>query len=129
MKLTSLLVGLALALIATPVAAQSLPNVPPYAVTGKTYNAVAVTASSSRTALTATSAYPAITINNYGAKDVFVALGNGSVVATTSSIPVRAGKHITLFQGAATNIAAICGGADTSTIDIYQATGPVNLGP
>lgn len=129
MKISPLLLAAVLAFAALPAVAQQVPDVPPTAVVSVSYNAVAVTAVSSRTALTASGAYKSITINNYGVKDAFVALGGSSAAATTSSIPVRAGKHITLWQGTATNLAAICAGSDSTTLDVYQATGPVSLGP
>lgn len=129
MRILPILLAVGLAFIAVPAIAQAVPDVPPTAVIGPVYNAVAVSASSSRTALTGTAAYRSITINNYGVKDAFVALGGTTVTATTSSIPVRAGKHITIWQGTAVDIAAICGGSDSTTLDIYQATGPVSLGP
>lgn len=126
MKILPLLLAAALAFAAAPALAQVPPSAP---VIGATINAQAVTASTSRAALPASAAYNALTINNYGVKDAFIALGGTTVTATTSSIPVRAGKHITIYQGTAVDIAAICGGSDTTTLDIYQATGPVNLGP
>lgn len=126
---TGLLAAL-LVLGADAALAQVTPPSPPgYALLGG-YAPLAVTASSARVALPAnTTAYGAVTVVNYGTKDAFVALGNSSVAATTSSIPIRAGKHLTLKIGAATNLAAICGGADTTTLDLYQGNGPVSFGP
>lgn len=135
MNIKNLVAAIALctALCAAPAAAQP-PTPAPASVVGGTA-ALSVTATSSRVALPADAgAYGALTIYNYGTKDAYIALGSSSVAATTSSIPVRAGTAITIFAwvpGAAVNVptdvAAICGGADATTLTIYQASGPINL--
>lgn len=71
-------------------------------------------------------AFQACTIYNTGAKDAYVAFGTtNALVATTGSIPVRSGKSVTLNLNGNAWIAAICGGADTTSLDIYQADASV----
>lgn len=83
--------------------------------------------SSSRVALPTTNPPGnALTIWNSGAKDAFYVLGTSTVTATTSGIPVRAGSVITVWAGTAnTHLAAITGGADTTTLQLYQSNGPL----
>lgn len=115
-------------LLLTAGAAMAQPTTPPgVAIVGGTA-VLAVTATTGNIALPGSSAFNAITLVNTGTKDAFIAQGGSSVVATTGSIPVRAGKHITIaVQG--TYLAAICGGTDTTSLDIYQANGSVQFGP
>ncbi len=115
----------ALMLISTQQAfAQSSPPTPnaPGVIGGEV--SLAVTAASGTATLpAATPPWSAITIINEstGAKDAFVTIG---LSATTSGWPVRAGKRIVFWVPAGTTkISAICGGTDTTTLDIYQSTG------
>lgn len=87
-----------------------------------------VTASSLAIALpTSTSTNPSITIYNSGSKDLFFAQGTASVTATTGSTRLPAGVAITV-AATGTYIAGITAGSDTTTLLIYQATGPIYFG-
>lgn len=127
MKNISILI-FALGLLAAPAMAAPPANVPATAVLGSSHPSVAVTATSAPLVLKNSAAYQAMTISNYGTKDVYFALGGASVVATTSSNPLRAGKHITVWINGNADVAFICGGTDTSTVDVYEASGPVSIG-
>jgi len=138
------LLGLALAglltLVAGNVAAQT-PTPPPYSILGGSVP-LAVTNSSANVALPAsTTPYGAITVYNSGSVDAYIALGGNAVVATTGgtctaaggpgpSCLVRGGSAITIWAGSSTYVAAITS-ASTTTLTIYQASGPVSmlLGP
>ena len=126
-KFGAFFVAFLLAAAAGDAMGQAPPQPPAVAALGG-FKTLAVTASSARTALPASSAFNAITVVNSGDKDAFIAQGGSTVVAATSGIKVAAGKHITIFV-TGTYLAAICGGADSSSLDIYQANGPVYFGP
>lgn len=130
MKFSRSLFLAALLLAPLPALAQNGPPTPaPFSVLAGQVT-LAVTASSGRVALPSTATYAdAITIYNSGPKNAFFKFGNSSVLATTAGIELDAGKHLTVFSGNQTNLAAICGGADTTTLVIYQANGPIDFGP
>ena len=119
------------ALCGAPAAADP-PTPAPASVLGGSA-ALAVTASSGRVALPAdASTYGAITIYNHGTKDAYFAMGDSTVAATTSSTLIAAGTAIVVYawlpnatMTVPTHIAAICGGADSTSLAIYQANGPV----
>jgi hypothetical protein len=85
-------------------------------------NAIAVTTTSARTALTGASSGATTLVQNSGANDVFVAFGDGTVVATTGSTRVPAGGLVAFNIGTATNIAYITA-SSTSTISVSTGTG------
>lgn len=128
--LVSLIAGLAYAcslLAALPAQAAAPPAPAPVSVlAGQT--TLSVSNSSSRVALPASTATAvAITILNAGTKDAYFAQGGSSVVATTSSIKLGAGRSITIWASG-TYVAAITGGSDTTDLYIYQGNGPIYLG-
>lgn len=111
---------------ATPAFAQQPPVPPPLAVIGGTA-VLSATDSSSRVALPALPyPYMAVTVYNKGTADIFVALGDVTVAATASSIPIPAGLFVTLYVGDNTYLAGITA-SSTASVYLYQATGPVNL--
>lgn len=107
------------------------PTPPPYSVLGG-YTSISASSSSSRVTLPAsTGTYGAITLFNAGDKDAYFAVGGSTVVATTSPTGVgagkiSAGKSLTIWANG-THVAAITSGADTTTVQIFQATGPIQL--
>lgn len=119
--LLALLVGLA-----TPAVAQvnaALPETPGFV--GGNINGKAVTAASSTSTLPAnTTAYFMVTVNNWGTKDAFFSFGASAAV---TDIPVRTGKSTrVLIPLGATQMSFICGGTDTTTLDIVQSNGNTN---
>ena len=69
-------------------------------------------------------------LNNTGSKWCYVAVGSSTVTATvpsgsTGSYPVGPGqcKLITISPNDVTNVAAICGGTDTTTLTITPGNG------
>ena len=80
---------------------------------------LSVSSSSSRTPLPTGSA---INVYNTGSNAAFIALGNGSVVATTSEDQVPAGGCLSLVVGSNTNIAAITA-SSTTTLNISGGSG------
>jgi hypothetical protein len=69
--------------------------------------------------------YPFINLLNDGSDEIFVALGSSDVVATSSSIPIPAGKCLSLYIGAAQYVAAIVTvTSGTSTLRMTQSNGP-----
>jgi hypothetical protein len=128
--LLAFLVAAVLALAADDAVAQAPPVPMAPGTLGGILSAQAVTASSSNAALPATIVpYGAVTVVNTGTKDAYIAFGGSGVTAATTNTPVRAGKHITIWLQSGSYIAAICGGTDTTTLDIYQGTGFVGFGP
>lgn len=88
-------------------------------------NTLSVTPASARVAFTKLP--PVALICNTGTKDVFLAFGGSTVVATTSGWALRAGVcrayQIAPFGSQFTYVAAIAGGADTSTLYIEEGQG------
>jgi hypothetical protein len=110
----------------SPAFGQAPPNVPAFSVLGG-YKALSVTATTGNAVLPVVpaTAFSALTIYNSGTKDAFFALGGSTVTATTSSIKIGAGVALTFWVGSNTYVAAICGGSDSTTLDLYQASGPL----
>lgn len=92
---------------------------------GGSINSQAVTSSVSTQNLpVSVTPYNTLTIVNYGLKDAYVAFGT---TANINSIPVRAGKSIhVLIPPGTTKVSVICGGSDTTTVDLIQSSGDVN---
>jgi hypothetical protein len=86
------------------------------------------TASLSATVTSASVAFPStggvlnVMLVNTGSVPAYIAIGNSSVVATTSGIPVLPGQPIVLAQGISTNIAAITASGTTS-LSVTSGTG------
>lgn len=80
---------------------------------------LSVSAASSRTTLPTGSA---VNVYNTGSNAAFIALGNSSVVATTSQDQVPAGGCLSLVAGANTYIAAITA-SSTTTLNISGGSG------
>jgi len=122
-----LLAALALGLaMLVPAYAQTTPTPAPYSVLGG-QTTLSVSNSSSSVALPATIIpYGAVTVFNTGTADAYMALGDSTVVATTSSTLIKAGMALTVWANTATYIAGITA-SSTATFVVYQATGPVNL--
>jgi len=91
---------------------------------------LAVTTTSANVALPAISTqYPVVTLLNDGTSEIFVRLGNSSVTATTSYLPIPSGISITVWVSSplwnaspATYVAAITS-TGSSTLRILQANG------
>lgn len=129
----------ALAFAAVPAAslAQVAPVPPPYSsIAGA--KTLALTTSSARTTLPSTSAtFGALTVYNSGTVAAYFAIGSSTVVAATTgtcatgsmtSCYLAPGTFMTVWVGVGnTHIAGITG-SSTSTLVIYQATGPVQFG-
>lgn len=109
--------------------AMAQPSTPPGVATLAGTATLAVSATSARVPLPAAAVpFNAITIVNTGTKDAFIVQGGATVAATTSAPFLRAGKRITIAV-TGSYVAAICGGSDSTTLDIYQANGAVGFGP
>ena len=121
--------GLALVLALAGVSlAHAAPPTPLPSSVLASQTSLSVSNSSARVAFpAAVSVYSAITVVNVGASDAFFATGDSSVAATTSSKRVGACGHLTFWTGD-TYLAAITAGSDTTTLRIYQANGPIDLG-
>lgn len=130
---------LALAFLAgLPAHATNAPPSPPATSILSGQVALSVSSTSSRVALPSTAAAAgAITVYNKGATDTYVALGSSSIVATSGgtcivgvagpSCLIAAGTSITFWNvGSATYIAGITA-SSTSTLIIYQGTGPLGM--
>lgn len=116
------------ALAATTSAAQTPPSPSPVSVI-QGYASLAASNSSARVALpVGNPPGPAITIMNSGAVDAFVRLGGSSVTAATTDVKIKAGSAFSMWIGSNTNLAAITASGST-TIDVWQANGPINLQP
>jgi len=107
---------------------QTTPTPPGYAVLGG-QTTLAVTNSSANAALPASVVpYGAVTIYNKGANDAYVALGvDNTAAATTASTLVVAGTSITIYAGSASTYLAAITASSTTTLVVYQGTGPVAL--
>lgn len=117
---------LALALMASSAVAQA-PSPGPVAVLAGQVP-LNLTNASARVALPSTAvSASAITVYNKGTKDAYFALGSVTVTATTASTQIAAGTAVTLWKSSNTYLAGITSGADTTSLVIYQATGPVNF--
>lgn len=119
-----------LAFAAGPAFAQGAPPTPlPASVLCATcQTSLSVTNSSSRVILPSTNpSYNAITLYNSGSKDAYFVQGDSTAVATTANVDIPAGSHVTVWVSG-TYVAAITGGSDTTTLKIYQANGPIQLG-
>lgn len=135
-----LLAGLlALAFMAgLPAHATNAPPSPPATAVLSGQVALSVSSTSSRVALpSAAASAGAITVYNKGTTDTYVALGSSLIVATSGgtciagvqgpSCLVAAGTSITFWNvGSATHIAGITA-SSTSTLIIYQGTGPLGM--
>lgn len=110
-------------LLASPVYAQ-VASPPSTAVQGASAT-LAVTAASARVALPSSiTTYPVVFVINNGTKDAFVKLGTSSVTAATTDLAIPAGHAMALVaSGTVTNIAAICGGSDSTSLYISAWTG------
>lgn len=123
-----LILALLIALLwtATTAYAAQAPVVPPYATLGG-QSTISVSNSSSRVALPAnTNVFGAVTLFNAGSTDLYVALGDVTVAATTSNTLIKAGTSIAFWVNQNTYVAAITA-SSTSTLVLYQASGPINL--
>ncbi len=119
---------LALGLTAGLAFAQVPPQPPGVAALGG-QTSLAVTATTGRVALPAACpAFCAITVYNAGDKTAFVKLGSSTVTAATTDTAVPAGLALVIWVASNTYIAGITGGADTTTLYIYQGNGPVLAG-
>lgn len=116
--------------------AQNAPTPAPYASLGGA-PVLAVSGTSSNVPLPAsTNAFGALTIYNKGTTDAYYALGGSSVVATSTGICtlfqpsciVPAGTSITVWVNGNSYLAAITA-TGTTTLVIYQASGPVSFRP
>lgn len=98
---------------------------PPNSVQGLEVT-LAVTATSGRAQLPSSIAtFPVVLVVNTGAKDAFVRFGTVTSVAVVTDLPIRAGHALALYtSGTGTYLAAICGGADSTSLDLYQFNGP-----
>lgn len=124
-----------LAVLAGAAHAQGPPQPPPLAsING--YLTFNVTNASGQQALPSDAiAFPAITLYNRGTKDAYFKLGpTSAVVATTTPSGVASGKipagaRIVFWVGSGNkNLALITAGADTTTVEAYQSTGPMDFG-
>lgn len=128
---------LAMLLCASPAfAAQPVP--PPYAVLGGV-TTLSVTSSNARVALPASIvSYNAVTIYNSGTVDAYVAISDVTATATTSAsctfsgVPgpsciVRAGTVVTFYVGTTGTYVAAITSSSTTTLTIYQGSGPVQF--
>jgi len=119
-----LLAGL-LALAFMQAAYAAPPPTPPPTAVLQAQAILSVGSSSSSVALVTGPAPVAITIFNSGATDAYFAQGTSSVVATTSSTLIRAGKGMTVWASG-TYLAGITASGST-TFDIYEGNGPMDL--
>jgi hypothetical protein len=111
-------------LLALPIAAnaQNPPTPPSVAVLGG-HASLAVTTGTARVALpVAVATFPAVTLINDGANEVFFKLGASSVTAAVTDVPLPAGASVTLFGGPNTYVAAITS-SSTSTLRVIQFNG------
>lgn len=93
-----------------------------------TNNAISVTSTTARTALTGAAANSTTLVENSGTTDVFVAFGDNTVTVTAANgTRVPAGWAIAFNIGTATNIAYITA-SSTSTISATTGTGLPALG-
>ena len=127
-----------LVMIAFPAMAQIAPAPAPTSILSGQVS-LSVSNSSARVALPSTSsAAAAVTIYNKGTTDAYVALGASTIVATSGgtcaagvagpSCLVPAGTRITFWNVVgATHVAGITA-SSTSTLIIYQGTGPLEFG-
>jgi hypothetical protein len=123
------LAGMLLVVFAATYAHAAPPTPVPVSVLCDTcYAPLSVTyTASTRVALpSANPSYNAITIWNTGSKDAYFKQGDVTVAATTSSLPIPAGRQITVWASG-TYIAAITGSTDATTLKIYQSNGPIDL--
>jgi hypothetical protein len=135
MKL-KLLLAVALALAAPLAAIAQAPPQPPPTASIAGVLSFSVTNASGQQALPADSGgFPAVTFYNRGTKDAFFKFGpSSSVVATTTPTGVGAGKvpagtRLTVWTGSGNkNLAMITAGTDTTTVEAYQSTGPMDFG-
>lgn len=104
--------------------AQAPQSPPPVAVQGLAAT-LAVTAASARVQLPSPVAtFPVVLVINNGTKDAFVRFGTVASVAVVTDIPVPTGHAIALYtSGANGYLAAICGGADTTSLYVIQFNG------
>lgn len=87
----------------------------------------ASTASISVTATSASASVVAgcqqVRMYNSGTKDCYVRWGVGAQTAVTTDMPLKAGTVEYFTKGFADTVAAICGGADTTTLLITSGAG------
>ena len=100
----------------------SIPCVATQVFTPQAETTLAVTAVSGRVAFPATGSLN-LMVTNTGTKTAYYVAGNVSAVATTSSLPIDAGKTVVLSQGNNTYLAAITGGSDTTSLTLRSGTG------
>lgn len=136
--LLSAFFALALAAVPATTLAQVAPVPPPYSSMGG-YVPLSVTTSSARIALPSTVAtFGAITVYNEGTNGAYFAIGGSSVAAVTTGgacqtgaltmCYVAPGTHITVWAGVGTTHIAAITASSTTTLRVYQATGPVQFG-
>jgi hypothetical protein len=66
----------------------------------------------------------AVTLTNMGNKTCYVRIGTGTVTATTADYPVLSGTQVSISKSLdASVLAAVCGGADTTTLHIIAGEG------
>lgn len=104
--------------------AQAPQSPPPVAQQGAAAT-LAVTATSARVLLpSSVVTYPVVLVINNGTKDAFVRFGTVASVAVVTDIPVPTGHAVALYtSGANVYLAAICGGADTTSLYAIQFNG------
>lgn len=101
------------------------PVPPPGSVIAPTAATLAVTTTSSVVQLpNPTNLYPFVNLLNDGSAELFFSLGQTSSVtaSTTTSIPLPAGKCLSVWAGPNTYVAAI--GSSATTLRITQSNGP-----
>lgn len=64
-----------------------------------------------------------ILVQNAGSKIAFINFGSSSVAATTADTPILPGAIYVMDKGVAMSVAAICGGADTTTLYVTAGIG------
>lgn len=130
MKLaTRILVAFALLMSGALTAlAAAPPSPPPFSVLSGAPVVLSASNVSSRGQLPSTAvSSTALTFVNTGTKDAWCATGTVSVVATTASkFKVLANTAYTAYSSDA-YVACITGGSDTTTITVYQGTGPIQF--
>lgn len=112
-------------LFSSTAGAQGPPQPPPTVVVAQPSTSLAVTTSSARVALPVPgTGFIDVYVYNDGTATAFFVLGNSSVVATTTGVPVPPGMGVNAWVGAATNLAGITA-AGSTTLRVTQANGPV----
>lgn len=98
------------------------------------FRALSVTNTSGNVQFTTAAAFssPDLFVENYGAKGCSIAFGSTAPTAVvigsaggTNQIYIAAGLAITVKKGAATYIAAICEGSDSTSLALHAGTGGV----